>query len=193
MDDATARAVKLTGEKAFEAFEARFGVDAATEVMDRIANADWKRGGHGVTISDVYAHNACNHTISGIVEHARERFGFVIDSGDRAGTVIREWGPEGDIEVYEPEPPTVYTFVPRDADLASKSPALFKVYLEWRKQSWFKEAVRGYNYDRHFAPGVKTERHYRDLADNRGLRIVDEEEAGRIIKAAGRAHPAARP
>ena len=41
--------------------------------------------------------------------------------------------------------------------------------------------MRGYNYDRHYAPGVKTDRFYRDFAASRGMRIVEEDEAKRII------------
>ncbi len=164
------------GEAAFDAFCARFGEAAGTEVMDRITDAECGGSREGITM-DVHRHNACNSTLSGTITHAGEDFGFVIDSGDWNGTLIRQWGPAEDVEPYEPEPPILYTFVPADPSLRERSPGLFKVYLAWAKMDWFKDKVRGYNYDRHFAPGVKTERHYRDWAVSKGLKIAEQDSA----------------
>ena len=170
----------MDGEKAFEAFCARFGQEAGDRVMDRITDAECGGSREGVIMS-IHRHNACNVTLSGAITHAGEEFGFVIDSGDWAGTVIREWGPADEVGDYEPEQPTLFTFVPVNPDLARVRPALFRVYLLWREQPWFKDRVRGYNYDRYFAPGVKTEDHYRAFAASRGLKIATNDEAERII------------
>jgi hypothetical protein len=50
-------------------------------------------------------------------------------------------------------------------------PQMFQVYLMWRKQPWFIEKERGYNYDRHFQPGGMVEDHYREWAATRGMKV----------------------
>ena len=159
----------------FVEFEERFGTAAAVEVMERIADAMWNREGKGIHFSDIHQINACNHVASGCIEHEGESFGFIIESGDRNGTVIHDWGPEDDVGVYQPEPPTQYTFVPTDSFLKERRPEMYKVYLYWREQEWFKEKERGYNYDRHFAPGCATEKYYRDWAATKGMQIAPKE------------------
>jgi len=168
---------------AFLSFCEKHGDDVATDFLGRLADMQWSdvRSKDGIAISDVHQHNACNHTISGTFDHAGESFGFVIESGDWAGTVVRDWGPADDIACYDPPKPTVYTYVPNNPTLKFDRPGLWEVFLQWRKQPWFEDKVRGYNYDRHFAPGGKTESYYRDWASSKGLRIVDTEEAQRII------------
>lgn len=159
------------------------------EVLDRIANAQWSLGSNGglvdgVTLLDIQQHNACNHTLSGVIEVDGESYGFIIDSGDWNGTVVRAWGDPDDVGVApEPEQSEPITFVPRSAALSITSPAMWRVYLAWRKEPWFREMERSYNYDRHFHPGSKTERHYREKAGRRGLvpgylsDLSDEERA----------------
>lgn len=159
----------------FDAFCARFGNDAGQEVMERIADAGWSRKGDGIRFREIHQINACNHVYSGVIEHAGEEFGFVIESGDMNGTVIHEWGAAEDVGVYEPEPPVVYTFVPADDFLKTEHPGLYRVYVLWTKTEWFKEKERGYNYDRHFAPGCKTEDHYRNWAASKGMKIAPRE------------------
>lgn len=157
----------------FMAFCAKYGDDAGVDVMEKIADAMWERQPrHGVTFRDIHQHNACNHTASGDIEYQGETFGFVIESGDRSGTVILEWGPSEDVGTYQPEPPTIYTFVPQEDNLKETRPGLWAVYLAWTKQPWFQEKERGYNYDRHFAPGGKTESYYRDWAATKGMKIA---------------------
>jgi hypothetical protein len=140
------------------------------EVLDRIDDAHWNGcKGEGIVMS-AYRHNACNHTLSGEIEVDGDRYSFVIDSGDWGGTVVHEWcSPDEAKGFREPEPPEPYTFVPNAPNLLENRPALFKVYGMWRKEAWFKDLERGYNYDRHFAPGTKTESHYREKAQKRGL------------------------
>lgn len=146
-------------------------LEPTSEILDRISDAHWGGcKGEGITMS-AYQHNACNHTLSGEIDVDGKRYSFVIDSGDRNGTVVREWcAPEDSQGFQEPEPPEPYTFVPADPLLLKNRPAMFRVYAQWRKASWFKDMERGYNYDRHFAPGTKTESHYVEKASARGLR-----------------------
>ena len=162
----------MKAEQAFEAFEAEYGQAVATETLERIGDAHWNGGkGEGVTFWDINQHNACNHTMSGTIEVQGKTFGFIIESGDRNGTVIKGWGDPDDVGTFEPIKPTMYTFVPRDSDLKEKRPEMYGVYLLWRKEPWFKEKERALNYDRHFAPGLKTDEYYRTWAESKGLRI----------------------
>lgn len=156
----------------FAAFCARFGDEAGQEVMERIADAGWNRKGDGVSFKDIHQINACNHVYSGVITHAGEDFGFIIESGDIHGTLIREWGAADEIGTYQSPAPTLYTFAPADDELKQKRPELYGVYLAWRKTDWFRDKERGYNYDRHFAPGGKTEDHYRAWAASKGMKIV---------------------
>jgi hypothetical protein len=51
----------------------------------------------------------------------------------------------------------------------------------WRMEPWFAEIIRSYAYDKHFAPGGRTETYYRDKAQSKGLRIVSKEYAQEVI------------
>jgi hypothetical protein len=154
-------------------------VEPTEETLERICEAHWSSHGKdadGVHFSDIHTHNACNHTLSGTVDVDGVIYGFVIDSGNNAGTVVREWGPADDVGVYEPGPPVRWTLVPKNPNLKETSPALWSVYLAWQKESWFAKMISDYSYDRHFQPGCQIENHYRALADKRGLKftVVDD-------------------
>jgi hypothetical protein len=128
---------------------------------------------NGVTFHDIYTHNSTNHTYSGEIVIDGETYGFVVESGDNNGTVVHGWGDPDTVTPFEhPEPPEPYTFLPRNPEyMQVHRPAMWKVYLVWREEPWFKEKERGLNYDRYFAPGVKTNTHYRDWADAKGMQI----------------------
>ncbi len=126
----------------------------------------------GIEILDVYQHDAINFTFTGTVEVEGQTYGYIIDDGNWNGTVVRAWGDHEDVGYYEhPDPPEPWTFIPNNNSLQIERPGMFKVYLEWRKQPWFTDKERGYNYDRFFAPGGKTESYYRDWAATKGMRI----------------------
>lgn len=165
----------------FDAFCSKYGDSAGQEVLERITDAGCGVHGEGVVISDVYRHNACNHTYTGHIEYAGETFHFIIHSGDWNGTDVEEFGTIDEVGVYDPPKPTLYTFVPRNPLLKFEKPAMWDVYLHWRKQEWFQDKVRGYNYDRHFAPGLKTERYYQEFAQSKGLVIASTEEFERMM------------
>lgn len=146
------------------------------DALDRIANAQWHYGGQwhrqppydGVTFLDIHEHNACNHTLSGTIDVDGRLYGFIVESGDWNSTVVKAWGDPEDVSVYQPEPPgEQLTFVP----IHRLRPAMRQVYLWWREQEWFKEKERAYLYDRHFAPGDFTERHYHNWAAPKGMTI----------------------
>lgn len=151
----------------FEEFCEQHNAQFIEELLEEMTEA-WLGGKDTdrVTIFEDFRHDAINYTITGVVTIGEESYGFIMDSGDRAGTVIRGWGKP---EPYEPPKPTMYTLVPVDRNLEQTNPAMWKVYLEWQKQDWFKKLISDYMYDKHFAPGSKTESHYRGEAAKHGL------------------------
>ena len=170
--------------KAFLAFCAEAGDDIADGFLQELCDMEWNRDKKSprIQISSTHQHDACNYTHSGTVTIDGAEYGFVIDNGNWNGTVVREWGAADDITAYEPPAPTVYTFVPIDDAMKDDRPAMWGVYLAWRKEGWFRDKERGYNYDRHFAPGGKTETYYQTWARGRGMKIVPQETADEIIK-----------
>jgi hypothetical protein len=164
----------------FAAFCDRFGEAVVLDFMERLADLSWSgdrvSADGSIRITDCYQHNAANHTYSGTLSHAGEEFGFIIEQGDRNGTLVRDFGPADDVGTFDPPEPELYTFVPADDELKTKRPEMYAVYLAWTKEEWFKEKVRGYNYDRHFAPGGKTETYYREWAAKKGLKPALESD-----------------
>lgn len=150
-------------------------LEPSEKSLTRICEAHWTHGasgGDGVKFLDVHQHNACNHTLSGTIEIGGVEHGFIIDNGNLDGTVVRAWGDPEDVGTYDPgPPPEPRTFIPKDDDLFITKPGLFKVYLYWREQKWFKDKEQGYNYDRHFAPGGKTEKYYSEWAETKGMKV----------------------
>lgn len=158
----------------FSKFCHEFGNDIAIDALERICDAMWNKehqADYKVKLSDVHQHNACNHTATGEIEVKGKTYGFIIDNGDWNGTVVREWGSPEEIGVYEPPKPTIYTFVPENDNLKNEKPALWKLYLSWKKADWFKKMENDYNYDKHFQPGCKTEDYYRSWAHSKGMRV----------------------
>lgn len=142
------------------------------EALVRIADAHGNKGGPGIVFLDIHTLNACNHILSGTIEIGAETYGFIIESGDWNGTVVRAWGDPEDVGTYQPPPPPPpRTFVPIDGTICVTRPRLFEVYLYWRKQPWFKEKESEYNYDRFFHPGGLIEKHYDSWARQKGMRV----------------------
>ncbi len=141
-----------------------------SEVLERICDAHWNGHGEGVTFLDIYQHNAANHTLSGVISVDGKVYGFIVDDGDWGGTVVRAWGDPEDVGIYQPLEVKLKTFVPVDDLLSVNNPFMYRVYLEWRKQSWFREMEGKYNYDRHFQPGTFVESYYSVWASQRGLK-----------------------
>lgn len=154
---------------AFAEFATRYGDDAAEELLSRICEAHYSGdgGGDGVYFSVVHQHDAINYTLAGSVEHDGTEYGFVIDDGNLAGTVLREFEP-GDVGHYTPPPPPRYTMVPINPNL---SKGLRKVYEAWKQEAWFAEMVGEFAYDSHFAPGSSAVRYWQEKAAQRGLRF----------------------
>ena len=122
----------------------------------------------GVTISERVAINAANHVFTGSIG----QIDFAIEAGDMVGTEVHGWGEDEffDLERFIPPPPVL---LPIDPNLCVERPEMFKVFLLWRKEAWFRDMEGGYSYDRHFAPGCATENYWRSRVEQRGLRLGD--------------------
>ena len=143
-------------------------MEPTSEQLERIADALWNKRGEGIQILDVYQHNACNHTMSGIIDGT----GFIVEMGDWSGTKVVAWGDPEDMGIYKPPKPTQWTFVPDDDLLKYKNPTMYDVYLNhWRKASWFTEQEQKLNYDLHFQPGAFVRNYYNAWAKQKGMKI----------------------
>jgi hypothetical protein len=172
--------------KAFVAF-CEANPDKWEDLLERIIDAFCsQQKTDGICFDVIHQHNACNHTMDGSIDIEGKTYRFTIDNGDWAGTVVREWGDEETVGLYTPPPPPQYDMVPIDPSLKATRPSLWKVYLAWRKEPWFAEIIRSYAYDKHFAPGGRTETYYRDKAQSKGLRIVSKEYAQEVINDASK-------
>jgi hypothetical protein len=142
------------------------------EIAERITESHWNGGGYGVTFTDIYQHNACNHTLSGHIDYNGETLYFIVHNGDWNGFEVVSFGTVDDVGVYTPPEPTQFMFVPKDDSLKERFPEMYKVYQIWTKTKWFIEKLGNYHYDRHFQPGGCIENYYRAWADSKGLKIV---------------------
>lgn len=145
------------------------------EILERICDAHWNRKGEGVVFHDIFQHNACNHTLSGEIEHEGHKYGFIIQNGDWNGTVVDAWGDSDEVGIYEHPKPTLFTFLPRNHPLECTL-AMLTIYFAWRNEKWFSEKIGKYMYDRHFQPGGKIESYYREFAERKGMRIGIQDE-----------------
>lgn len=86
------------------------------------------------------------------------------------GTVVLEWGE--DVPCYVPDPPgEQLTFVPKEPSDRS-----LRIWKAWKDLDWFKKKRAAYLYDIHFAPGGLTDKHYREWADRKGMKIGYESD-----------------
>ncbi len=155
-------------ERIFDAFN--YECDSCTETMEEFVK--------GVQIIGIYKHNACNYTIIGEIDVNGILYGFTIENGDWNGTAIRFWGNPEDRPTYIPLEPVRWSFVPINSFLKTENSQKYEIYLNWRKQEWFKEMERNYNYDRFFQPGYKVEKYYSDWATSKGMKtgVFEEKE-----------------
>jgi hypothetical protein len=163
------------------------GRDVYDEIVGAICNAYhdyWKPAKTSVEpshikLTEVHRHDAVNYTISGTVLWDGVEYGFILNDGNWNGTDMQKWGLAEDVEPYVPEPPTIYTMVPTTDNLFYAGNLGYvkfgQLYLKWRTEEWFMDLVRGYNYDRHFSPGIVTETHFKEKAAKKGLKFVMED------------------
>jgi hypothetical protein len=167
------------------------GRNVEEEVLEAIVNSERHRTAkdpvtdhNGVHLSDAFAHDAINYTLSGTITFEGVDYGFIINDGNWNGTSVIEWGLDEDVGSYEPPPPTIYTMIPatNNIRMGYHGYSMFKdVYLAWRKEAWFEKICRDYMYDKHFAPGSKISEHYRGLASKRGMKLATSDEFDRLM------------
>lgn len=151
------------------------------EFFETLATMAWNhlKELDGVEIYETHMINASNYVQCGVWHFDGKEFGFAIESGDNEGTAIHSFG-EDEGWLYEP-PDNRMVFVPENDDLKEESPALWGVYLSWRKSDWLQKLEGEYNYDRTFHPGCKIEGHYRAKAAQRGLKPVHISTLNRLM------------
>lgn len=120
---------------------------------------------------EVHCEDITNYVLSGEIDHEGETYGFIIEDGNNAGTVVKEWGE--DVGIYQPPKPDPLTLLPKSINLPLN---LLLLYFQWREEEWFKEQVRKTAYDFHFEPTNKIHSYWRNEADKHGLRIGHESE-----------------
>jgi hypothetical protein len=161
----------------FAEFCEKYGDEAGLHLMEEIADAQFSGKSDTIRFSDIYQHNATNHTLSGRVDFRGEEYHFIIESGDWNGTVVKEFETIDEVGVFEHPKPTIYTMVPANPFLEQENPSMWKVYLTWKEEPWFTEMVRKYSYDIHFQPGGYVSDYWGKQAAKKGLRfaVVDED------------------
>ena len=123
-----------------------------------------------ITIASVHRFDNINCEVHGFVEIEDKEYEFVIEDGNWNGTVVKEWSLDKKIQ-YTPPVSERPVFVPKDPRLKENSPALYNVYLKWKKEEWFKEKERQYAYDMYFSPCAKTHMWWREWLDKKGLTV----------------------
>lgn len=167
------------GEKESDSFALEYGNDAYQSLFESFYQ--YQDGREPVdtrfSISDVEKHDSVNYEFSAIFKADNgDEVSIIAMDGNWNGSVIKQWSKTTDLDL-EPYEPTVYSFKPEKW----LSPATFSLYLYWREQDWFKDLERGYNYDKFFAPGIKTNNYYRQEAAKRGLMIATLEDCKEYI------------
>jgi hypothetical protein len=147
------------------------GIGVATDFLERVCDGN----SSDILGLESHMHNSANHTYSGVFIYKGIEYGFVIDSGDWNGTVVRSWG-AGEVYNYQPPEPVLYTFIPhiKPSDTPEQIKRKWLIHSHWKNEEWFLEKERGYNYDRHFQPGLVTEKYYREWASSKGMVIAQK-------------------
>jgi hypothetical protein len=162
---------------ALTALRQKLGDSAIDDLLERICLLpDEQYPRDGFSLVTIYQHNAINHTMTGFVEVGGEEYEFIVHNGDWAGTVVEAFSADEAIHPYEPPTPDPMTLIPRDRFSATA----WKVRDAIIERADIVEKIRGYNYDRHFAPGHKTESYYRAWAEKMGGGWAHESEVAEM-------------
>lgn len=144
-----------------------------------------KEGDDGhIFIADIQNRDACNQDITGSFWWDGVEYSFYCQSGNNAGFVWCEVSadePIPDIEIHQ----TKWTIQPQnlgiDGDtverMAEQAKLRLAVWDVFLKRTEVIEKLKNYMYDKHFAPGGRTENYYRDWATSIKAEIVTEETA----------------
>lgn len=152
------------------------------QLWDKDRTCPLEEGEDGyVWISDIQAMNACNHALTGTFWVSGKEYSFEAESGDWNGWVWRsvaEGEPVPEIKIHH----TVWALQPNDglvskAIEAGRGAFLIAKWDAFLQRPEYAKMPGKYGYDRHFAPGLKTERYWRDKAAEVGFVLVDDETA----------------
>lgn len=170
-----------------EHLESLIGPGPLENIHQTITEMMWNReykhnipegeNGH-VYISDVVMINACNHISSGSFWWNDVEYSFEYESGDWSGSLFRQISDTAPIPVidYRPEPLAI---APLNYAQCTPKNAAFMI-TKWKlfeTREDVQTLLRNYGYDRTFAPGSKTENHYRDKFSKLGIKIVTKSTA----------------
>lgn len=170
--------------------ESRKGEEYAIHMMEEICEAicaekrgERRKSDFDICILDVHKHDVINCTANGSITIDDIEYPFVIEDGNWAGTVVREWGEETCC-FYKP---TIYKTVllPKYKNYDLKKGTIgdrpmtaleFKAYIAYeRKDPWLDEMAGKIAYDSFFSPCSKTNKYWRDWKDSHSL-ITDRVE-----------------
>lgn len=168
--------------------------EIATGICEGDSHDELEEGEHGYFwVSDRHWVNRLNQIIVGSFWVDGVELTFEAESGDRNGWMWRDISPDkpvARIEDIAPKP-TVYALQPNEY-IVRKSMAQGQSYfllVKWDaflKRKDLAELPRKYMYDKHFAPGSKTESYWRGKAEKVGFILVPEDQANEtraILKA----------
>lgn len=169
-----------------EAFERDIPPDQQEMVMTEICEAAIDgRGQHGrVYITNVDHMDVINLCASGSIEIDGTEFWFIVENGNWNGTVLRGWEEAGQ-QKFEHHTPTQWALVPRndlvgDAIALGRGPFLVAKWDAMLARADVASIPSKYAYDRHFQPGGKVERHWKDAAAKYGFVLTDQEQANEV-------------
>lgn len=156
------------------------------DVMTMLAESSHIADAHDcITILDRDEIDAINCRAHGIIEIEGIEYTFQIEDGNWNGTVLLDWN--GD-RAFEHHVPTKWALQPSAAlvgDALANDRGKFLV-AKWDAMLARDEIASipgNYSYDRRFAPGLKTEAHYRESAAKHHFVIVAEDQAAETRKA----------
>jgi hypothetical protein len=145
---------------------------ASLDVINRILNFSYNQ--FGIEMFNIFEHSSFSKTYHGIIDIDGIQHGFVLHSSEATGDILYKWGTP--LYVHNFKLPRISrqereSFRPINDNLQEERPELFKVYLMWRKQRWFKEMEKAYNIDRKFGSRIKVESYYAELGHKKGLKV----------------------
>jgi len=167
----------------------RFTQDIPADLHDDIQKSMFELAHYGgshpyVTITDVVHHDVLNLSAEGIVTIGDREFSFTIRSGNNNGSELLDWDTGKGIDRTPPVVEVIAPVYSRIAEIRSAADAA-ALLSEW-DDALDPATEIGKNlsglagkraYDRHFAPGTGTSRHWDRKAGERGYEIVEEDVA----------------
>ncbi|WP_306150714.1 hypothetical protein [Roseovarius sp. MMSF_3281] len=152
---------------------------------DRISEAEEGEDGY-VFIADIVQMNACNHAFTGTFWLGGVEYSFGAENGDWNGWVWREISADKPVPEIDYKP-TTWALQPIDSLISKaieKGQGKFLV-LKWDEiasREPYKSLPGKYGYDRHFQPGLKVERYWKNKAAEGRFKLVDQETADETRK-----------